>query len=70
MCQYPILFILPALVPPVNSLFQATEFVDSLLDKAPAMLNGYLASVRPFRLMLVEVIMYPFVVTTTALVYS
>lgn len=61
---YPILLIFSALIQPINSCFVPTELVHRFLNQSPSMLNGNLATVRPFRLMLIEIIMHPLVIAT------
>jgi len=61
---YPILLIFSALIQPINSFFVPTELVHRFLNQCPPMLNRNLATVGPFRLMLIEIIMHPLVITT------
>ena len=61
---YPILLIFSALIQPINSCFVCIELVHRFLNQCPPMLNRNLATVGPFRLMLIEIIMHPLVITT------
>jgi hypothetical protein len=61
---YPILLIFSALILPINRFFEPTELVHRFLNQCTPMLNRNLATVGPFRLMLIEIIMHPLVITT------
>ena len=67
---YPILLIFSTLIHPINSCIMRTELVHRFLNQCPPMLNRNLATVGPFRLMLIEIIMHPLVITTWSLIHT